>query len=84
MPMNGNHRHQIPNRFFLPKNNYRHLTKFYEDLTQDTDRILKKYQEIWDRATKYHFGINIILVYQIFGYQLTSLLGTECLLSGSA
>ena len=36
-----------------------------------------KYQEIWDRYTKYRFDIGIFLVYQIFGYRLTALVGTH-------
>ena len=33
----------------------------------------RKHQEVWDRNTKYRFGIGIFLVYQIFGHRLTSL-----------
>ena len=38
--------------------------------------MLIKYPEIGDRNTKYRFGFGIFLVYQIFGYRLTSLFST--------
>ena len=37
------------------------------------DKIPRKYREIWDRNTKYRFGIGIFLVYHILGFGLTSL-----------
>ena len=47
--------------------------------SQNTDKIPRKYKEIWDRNTKHRFGIGISLVYQIFCYRLTSLPATLAL-----
>ena len=60
---------------FYSAGKYQYLTKFQEDRTPDNDKIQRKYQEISDINTKYRFGIGIFLVYQIFGYRLTSQAG---------
>ena len=53
--------------FILPKNT-NSKPNFNIERSQNADKILIKYQEIWDRKTKYRFGFGIFLVYQIFGY----------------
>ena len=54
--------------FILPKNT-NIKPNFKETVhTQDSDKIPRKCQEIWNRNTKYRFGIGIFLVYQIFGH----------------
>ena len=58
--------------FILPKNT-NIKPNFNIERSQNADKIPRKYQEIWDRKTKYRFGFGIFLVYQIFGYRLTSL-----------
>ena len=58
---------------FYSAKNTNILPNFNKGLPQNTDKIPRKYQEIWDRNTKYRFGIGIFLVYQIFGFRLTSL-----------
>ena len=67
--------------FILPKNT-NIKPNFNIERSQNADKIPRKYQEIWDRNTKYRFGFGIFLVYQIFGYRLTSLFHT--FLSNSA
>ena len=66
--------------FILPKNT-NIKSNFNIERSQNADKIPRKYQEIWDRKTKYRFGFGIFLVYQIFGYRLTSLyqLHIQCL-----
>ena len=59
--------------FILPKNT-NIKPNFNIERSQNADKIPRKYQEIWDRKTKYRFGFGIFLVYQIFGYRLTSLI----------
>ena len=63
--------------YFYSAEKCQYLTKFQADRTQDSDKIPRKYQEIWDRNTKYRFGIAIFLVYQILGYRLASLKQTS-------
>ena len=41
---------------FYPAEKYQYVTKFLEDRIQLTDKIPRKYQEIWDRNAKYRFG----------------------------
>ena len=43
----------MPNQFYSAEK-YQYLTKYLEDRTQGTDKIPRKYQEIWNRNTKYH------------------------------
>ena len=61
---------------FYAAENTNILPNFNTESSQNTDKIPRKYQEIWDRNTKYRFGFRIFLVYQIFGYRLTSLVAT--------
>ena len=58
--------------FMLPKNT-NIKPNFNKAVLKITDKIPRKYQEIWDINTKYRFGIGIFLVYQILGYRMTSL-----------
>ena len=62
--------------FILPKNT-NIKPNFNKAVLKITDKIPRKYQEIWDINTKYRFGIGIFLVYQILGYRLTSLIHTK-------
>ena len=52
--------------------------------SQNADKIPRKYEEIWDRNTKYRFGFGIFLVYQFFYYWLTSLVLTRAWPGGGA
>ena len=65
--------HKNTNPFFiLPKIPI--CNQILTRISQNTDKIPRKYQEIWDRNTKYRLGISIFLVYQFFCLRLASLL----------
>ena len=59
--------------FYSAEKNTNMKPNFNIECSQNADTIPRKYQEIWDRNTKYRFGFGIFLVYQIIGYRLTSL-----------
>ena len=66
---------QKPNTkpIFILAKNTNTKPNFNKAVLKITDKIPRKYREIWDINTKYRFGIGIFLVYQIPGYRLTSL-----------
>ena len=59
--------------FYSAEKNTNIKPNFNKAVLKITDKIPRKYQEIWDINTKYRFGIGIFLVCQILGYRLTSL-----------
>ena len=52
--------------FILPKNT--NIKPKFKKIVLYADKIPRKYQELWDRSTKYRFGIGIFLVYQILEF----------------
>ena len=64
---------------FYSAQKYQYLTKFYQDHSQNSDKIPRNTKKFGTEIPNtYRFGFGVFLVYQIFGYRLTSLVPALC------